>query len=101
MDSATGRKTVRVTIFNQAYNLLATEEPGEVEALAHSVDELMTAVAQRAGNVDSNRVAVLACLHMADQLKSIERELGELKSRVNEKSREFSLLLDQAADQGK
>jgi cell division protein ZapA len=101
MDSAAGRKTVRVTIFNQSYNLLATEEPGELEALAHSVDDLMTAVAQRAGNVDSNRVAVLACLHMADQLKSIERQLGELKSRVNEKSREFSVLLDQAADQGK
>ncbi len=100
MDSATGRKTVRVTIFNQNYNLLATEEPGEVEALAHSVDDLMTAVAQRAGNVDSNRVAVLACLHMADQLRSMERELGELKSRVNEKSRQFSVLLDQAADQG-
>lgn len=98
MDSASGRNTVRVTIFNQSYNLLATEEPGEVEELAHSVDELMTGIAQRAGNVDSNRVAVLACLHMADQLKSIERELSELRARVDEKSRQFSKLLDQAAD---
>lgn len=97
MDSGTGRKTVRVTIFNQAYNLIASEDSGEVEALARSVDELMTQVAQRAGNVDSNRVAVLACLHMADQLKTIERELLDLKSRVDQKSRHFSLLLDQAA----
>jgi cell division protein ZapA len=98
MDSAAGRKTVRVTIFNQAYSLLATEEPGEVEALAQSVDELMTGIAQKAGNIDSNRVAVLACLHMADQLKSAERELAGLKERVDEKSREFLVLLDQAAD---
>jgi len=55
-----GRKTVRVTIFNQSYTLVATEEDGEVEALAHSVDELMTDIAQRAGNVDANRIAVLA-----------------------------------------
>jgi cell division protein ZapA len=88
------RKTVRVTIFNQTYSLAATEEDGEVEALAHSIDELMTSIALRAGNVDGNRVAVLACLHMADRLRSMERELSELRSRVEQKSRQFSLLLD-------
>ena len=90
------RKTVRVTIFNQTYSLAATDEEGEVESLAHSVDELMTGIAQRAGNVDANRVAVLACLHMADRLRSMERELLELKERVEQKSRQFSVLLDQA-----
>lgn len=89
------RKTVRVTIFNQTYSLAATEEEGEVEALAHSIDELMTSIATRAGNVDSNRVAVLACLHMADRLRSMERELMDLKDRVDRKSRQFSVLLDQ------
>jgi cell division protein ZapA len=90
------RKTVRVTIFNQTYSLAATNEEGEVEALAHSIDELMTSIALRAGNVDGNRVAVLACLHMADRLRSMERELSELKDRVDQKSRQFSVLLDQA-----
>ena len=46
MDSE--RKTVRVTIFNQTYTLAATDEAGEVETLAHTVDELMTSIAQRA-----------------------------------------------------
>ncbi len=91
-----GRKTVRVTIFNQAYTLVETEEAGEVEALAHSVDELMTDIAQRAGNVDGNRIAVLACLHLADRLRAIERELSDLKARVDQKSRQFSVLLDKA-----
>jgi len=90
------RKTVRVTIFNQTYTLAATDEEGEVEALAHSIDELMTSIALRAGNIDGNRVAVLACLHLADQLRSMERELGDLKDRVDRKSRQFSVLLDQA-----
>jgi len=92
------RKSVRVTIFNQTYSLLASEEAGEVESLAQIVDQMMTDVAQRAGNVDSNRVAVLACLHMADRLRSMERELTELKTRVDHKSRQFSLLLDRAME---
>jgi|SRR5579862_5896173 len=94
MDPAASRSTVRVTIFNQSYTLHATEEPGEVEALAHTVDELMTQIAQRAGNVDANRVAVLACLHMADRLRAMERDLADLKARVDQKTRQFSLLLD-------
>jgi cell division protein ZapA len=88
------RQTVKVTIFNQTYSLAATDEEGEVESLAHSIDELMTSIATRAGNVDGNRVAVLACLHMADRLRSMERELTDLKDRVDKKSRQFSVLLD-------
>jgi cell division protein ZapA len=98
MESAAGRKTVRVTIFNQSYTLAATDDGGEVEALAHSVDDLMMEIAQRAGNVDSNRVAVLACLHLADRLRTAELALGDLKSHVGDKAREFSLLLDKAIE---
>jgi cell division protein ZapA len=54
----------------------------------------LTSIATRAGNVDGNRVAVLACLHMADRLRSMERELSDLKERVDKKSRQFSVLLD-------
>ena len=98
MDSGAERKTVRVTIFNQTYSLAAAGDAEEIQALAHSVDELMTGIAQRAGNMDANRIAVLACLHMADQLRSSERELAEHKERVDQKSRQFSLLLDQAIE---
>jgi cell division protein ZapA len=98
MESGAERKTVRVTIFNQTYSLAATGEPGEVEALAHSVDELMTSIAQRAGNMDAQRISVLACLHMADRLRTIEHDLESLKDRVDEKSRQLSILLDQAID---
>ncbi len=92
------RKTVRVTIFNQAYSLTVAGDPAEVESLAHSVDALMTEIAQRAGNVDGNRVAVLASLHLADKLRSIERELADLKARVDSKSQQFALLLEQATN---
>ncbi len=90
---------VRVTIFNQTYSLVASEEPGRIEELAHRIDELMSSIAARAGNVDSNRIAVLACLHLADQLESLERELAQLKNKVEDKAREFSVLLDGAINQ--
>jgi cell division protein ZapA len=92
-------KTVRVTIFHQQYSVSATEDEGEIEQLAREVDDLMVSIAQRAGNIDSTRVAVLASLHLADRLRGIERELTALKARVDEKSREFSLLLDQAIEE--
>ena len=91
MDSGTERKTVRVTIYNQPYTLAVSGESGEVEALAHSVDQLMTDIAQRAGNVDGSSVAVLACLHLADRLRGLEQELSDFRSQVGEKSRQFSL----------
>jgi len=98
MDSGAERKTVRVTIFNQTYTLAATGEDREVEMLGHTVDELMTSIAQRAGNMDSQRIAVLACLHLADRLRTIESELSSLKERVDVKTRHLSLMLDQAID---
>ncbi len=98
MEPAPEKKAVRVTIFNQPYTLLASEEPGEVEALAHAVDELMTSIAARAGNIDSTRTAVLACLHLADQLRAAEKELAAYRQRIDTKTREFALLLDQVID---
>ena len=89
-------EAVRVTIFNQTYSLVASEDPGRVEQLAHRIDELMSSIASRAGNVDATRAAVLACLHLADQLDMLEQQLAALKHEVDHKAREFSVLLDEA-----
>jgi cell division protein ZapA len=97
MDSAPASKQpVRVTILSQSYTLLAKGDPREVEELAQSVDELMTSIAAKAPNADATRVAVLACLHLADKLRSLEADLTTLKERVGRKSEEFAALLEQA-----
>jgi cell division protein ZapA (FtsZ GTPase activity inhibitor) len=87
---------VRVTIYNQSYSLVATEEPGRIEELAHKVDELMSAIAARGSSVDATRAAVLACLHLADQVDVLENQLAALKGKVEDKARAFSVLLDEA-----
>lgn len=97
MDSAPANKQpVRVTILNQPYTLLAKGDPREVEQLAESVDELMLSIAAKAPNADTTRVAVLACLHLADRLRSLEADLTTLKERVGRKSEELAGLLEQA-----
>jgi cell division protein ZapA len=96
--SSADNKTVRVSILNQTYSLGTSGDPAELEAAALAVDERMRIIAARAGNIDTTRLAVLTCLHFADELRTISRELAELRSRVESKSREFTMMLDQVIE---
>jgi cell division protein ZapA len=93
--STPDKQQVRVTILSRPYTLLASGDPREVEEVAASVDELMLSIAAKAPNADSTRIAVLACLHLADKLRLLERDLNQLKARVDRKSEEFAGLLEQ------
>jgi cell division protein ZapA len=95
----TERQPVRVTILSQPYTLLATGDPREVEALAREVDDLMLSIAGRQPNADSTRIAVLACLHLADRLRKLQEDLTSLQERVERKSGEFVELLGQALEE--
>ncbi|HLN04385.1 MAG TPA: cell division protein ZapA [Bryobacteraceae bacterium] len=91
------KRPVRVTILNQSYTL-AGEDPHEIEELAQSVDELLHSIASKAPSADATRIAVLACLHLADRLHTIERDLTSLKERVGRKTEEFAGLLGRAIE---
>src|SRR5664279_2494836 len=96
MDAADSRKqTVRVTIFNQVYTVATSGDPQDTIEAAHEVDELMSSIARRAGNLDSTRTAVLACLHLADKLRDSESKLNSLKESVDQRSRSLASLLTQ------
>jgi cell division protein ZapA (FtsZ GTPase activity inhibitor) len=95
------KKPVRLSIFNQTYSLLVSGDPAEMERAATEVDELMTTIA-RAGNVDANRIAVLACLHLQTRIQSLEEEIARFRSDVDDKTRRFAGMLDELirADSG-
>jgi cell division protein ZapA len=76
-DAPPEKKTVRVTIFNQSYSLVTTGDESDVEELAHRVDELMNNIA-RGTNADASRIAVLACMHLADELRTAENKHRKL-----------------------
>ena len=95
MEQNPEKQAVRVTILSRPYTLRTAGDPKEVEEVAASVDELMLNIASRAPNADSTHIAVLACLHLADKLRTLERELSDLKERVDRKSGEFAGMLEQ------
>jgi len=98
MESNPEKQAVRVTILSRPYTLLASGDPREVEEVAASVNQLMLSIAARAPNADSTRIAVMACLHLADKLRVLERDLSEWKQRVDRKSVEFAGILEQVLD---
>jgi cell division protein ZapA len=71
------KQSVRVTILSRPYTLRVAGDPREVEAVAASVNDLMLSIAAKAPDADSTRIAVLACLHLADRLRSLERQVQQ------------------------
>jgi len=88
------KQQVKVTILNQSFSLVTSGDPSDTLQLANEIDELMNGIAMRSQNLDSTRVAVLAALHLADQLRAVQNDLKRLQDNVNEKSRRLSELLD-------
>ena len=66
--------------------------------LAATVDHLMSSISSHAGTTGATRVAVLSCLHLADRLRVLERDLASLKQRVDQKTEQFALMLDQVIE---
>jgi cell division protein ZapA len=67
--------SVRVEIFDQAYNLRGTD-PDYILKLAEYVDSKMRAVAEQTQTVDSARLAVLAALNIADEYHLLKTKLA-------------------------
>jgi cell division protein ZapA len=88
------RQAVRVQIFNQSYSLLVDGDPADVHHLAHEIDQLMYSISSRSPG-DSTRVAVLACLHLADKLRSAEKQL----QLFEDKSERIATLLEEALEE--
>src|SRR3954449_2054602 len=92
--SGAERQSVKVSILGRPYTLLATGDPREVEQAAAAVDELMHSIREKAPTADPTRIAVLACMHFADQLRIAQSELDELRQRKDTRSVEYAAMLD-------
>jgi cell division protein ZapA len=88
---------IRVSIFEQVYYLKSTAaDRAHMEDVARYVDQKMAAIASRTQTVDSFRVAVLAALHIADELLRLRLDHDRLGNRVEAASLHCAALLDQA-----
>ena len=64
--------SVRVEIFDQAYNLRGSD-PDYILKLAEYVDAKMRAVAEATNTIDTVRLAVLAAINIADEYHLLKR----------------------------
>lgn len=86
--------SVRVEIFDQAYNL-SGPDPQYIIKLAEYVDAKMRAVADQTHTVDTVRVAVLAALNIADEYHLIKRIQDEGAVEYLKRANNLSSALDE------
>jgi cell division protein ZapA len=86
--------SVRVEIFDQAYNLRGTDADYIVK-LAEYVDAKMRAVATQTQTVDTARVAVLAALNIADEYRMLQHKLEGGNSGYLERAHHLAEALDE------
>ena len=76
---------IKVNIFNQTYSLRARDGGEHALRVARVVDERMRQIASGLSVCDVTKIAVLAAMHLADELEGMrdhyERELDSLRAQ--------------------
>ena len=90
--------SVRVEIFDQAYNLRGTD-PEYIIKLADYVDSKMRAVSEQTHTVDTARLAVLAALNIADEYHLLKRNQDGSKLDYLKRANHLSEVLNEALDE--
>ncbi len=90
---------IKVQIYGQTYTLAGELDEAYVQQLAEYVDEKMRAVADATQTVDSVKVAVLAAMAIADELKSNGKEKGDRDVVLRERAQQCLTILERALKQ--
>jgi len=95
MESTEPQK-VKVQIFNESYTIVVSDGDVEhVQELAAVVDKRMREIVSGGRTIDSRKVAILAALHIAEELYRMKAEHEKLDRKLAERSTECAELLDQ------
>jgi cell division protein ZapA len=89
--------SVRVEIFDQAYNLRGSD-PEYIMKLAEYVDSKMRAVAEATNTIDTVRLAVLAALNIADEYQMLKRNQDSGSVDYQKRARKLANALDEILD---
>src|SRR6266478_677956 len=89
-----GTPTIRVEIYDQIYNIRSEGDGDYIKVLADFVDSRMREIASGTLTVDSLKVAILAALHIADELHRSRRSQEQADSQLAARSTECAEMLD-------
>jgi cell division protein ZapA len=90
---------VKVQIFGQSYAIRGELDEAYVQKLAAFVDEKMRAIADATATVDTQKLAVLAALAIADELHSTQKERGDREELLREQAERCLTLVERALKQ--
>jgi cell division protein ZapA len=90
---------VKVQIFGQPYAIRGELEETYVQKLAAYVDEKMRAIADATATVDTQKIAVLAALAIADELHNAQSSRGEQEELLREQADRCLTLVERALKQ--
>ena len=94
MESSSGSPTIRVEIYNQTYNIRSDGDTEYIIQLAEFVDSRMREISSGTLTVDSLKVAILAALHIADELHRLKNMHEQADSQLAARSAECAEMLD-------
>lgn len=86
--------TIRVEIYNQTYNIRSDGDSEYISQLAEFVDNRMREISSGTLTVDSLKVAILAALHIADELHRLKRLHEQADTQLASRSAECAEMLD-------
>jgi len=92
-------KTVKVQIFGQTFPIQGELDEAYIHKLAEYVDEKMRAIADMTPTVDTQKVAILAAMAIADELHSLRKERGEREELLKEQAERCLTLVERALKQ--
>jgi len=90
---------VKVQIFGQTYSIQGELDQAYVQKLARYVDEKMNAIADVTRTVDTQKVAVLAALAIADELHGMQRDRTDREELLREQAERCLTLVERALKQ--
>jgi cell division protein ZapA len=92
-------KNIKVQIFGQVYPISADLDEAYMQSLADYVDQKMRVIAKMTPTVDTQKVAVLAAMAIADELYSLRKERGEREELLKEQAERCLTLVERALKQ--
>ncbi len=94
MDTTAHAPTIRVEIYNQTYNIRSDGDTEYIIQLAEFVDSRMREISSGTLTVDSLKVAILAALHVADELHRLKNLHEQADAQLATRSSECAEMLD-------
>jgi len=91
--------SIKVQIFGQTYTIRGDLDERYVQKLAAYVDEKMSAIADVTATVDTQKVAVLAALAIADELHTIRKDRTDQEELLREQAERCLTFVERALKQ--